>query len=269
VALSLVQMDGFAIRPPLPARARDTALARLAEEARALADPPVSGFRVGAALVGARTGRVYLGGNIEFPGASIAQSVHAEQAAFANAWHHGEAGISALAVTAMPCGHCRQFLQETLARGTRPFSVIVGRRKCSLAALLPDAFGPADLGFSGGSMSTRPVRLSCKGDALVEAARKAACASYAPHTRSHAGIALQLADDVVVAGRYVENAAYNPSLAPLQSALILRDLAGKRRVPIVRAVLVARGSSIAHAAQADELLGVVAPGVALETVYAR
>ena len=118
-------------------------------------------------------------------------------------------------------------------------------------------------------MSTRPVRLSCKGDALVEAARKAACASYAPHTRSHAGIALQLADDDIVAGRYAENAAYNPSLAPLQSALILRDLSGKRRVPIVRAVLVARGSAIAHAAQADELLGVVAPGVALETVYAR
>jgi hypothetical protein len=51
--------------------------------------------------------------------------------------------------------------------------------------------------------------------------------------------------------------------------LILRDLSGKRRVPVVRAVLVARGSAIAHAAQADELLGVVAPGVALETVYAR
>ena len=262
-------MEGFAIRPPLPARQRDAALVRLAEEARALADPPVSGFRVGAALAGAKTGRVYLGGNIEFPGTAIAQSVHAEQAAFANAWHHGETGIAALAVSAMPCGHCRQFLVETLPSGTRPFSVIVGRRKRSLAALLPEAFGPADLGFAGGSMSTKPVRLACKGDELVEAARKAACASYAPHTRGHAGIALLLADDAIVAGRYAENAAYNPSLAPLQSALILRDLAGKRRVPIKRAVLVARGSAVAHASQAEELLGVVAPGVPLETTYAR
>ncbi len=262
-------MEGFAIRPALPAKDRDRALRRLAEEARALADPPVSGFRVGAALVGAKTGRVYLGGNIEFPGTAIAQSIHAEQAAFANAWHHGETGIAALAVSAMPCGHCRQFLYETLGPRARPFAVLVGPKKRTLADLLPDAFGPRDLGFAGGSMSTRPVRLACKGDALVEAARRAACASYAPHSRAHAGIALLLADDAVVAGRYAENAAYNPSLAPLQSALILRDLAGKRRVPIERAVLVARASAVAHAGQAEELLGVVAPGVRLETVYAR
>ena len=75
-------MQGFSIRPPLPA---GTPLGRFAEEARALARPAISGFRVGAALVGARTGRVYLGGNIEFPGAAIGQSIHAEQAAFANA----------------------------------------------------------------------------------------------------------------------------------------------------------------------------------------
>jgi cytidine deaminase len=264
-------MEGFAIRPALPARGRATALVRLAEEARALADPPVSGFRVGAALVGARTGRVYLGGNVEFPGAAIGQSIHAEQAAFANAWHHGETGIAALAVSAMPCGHCRQFLYETLAKGARPFAVQVGRRKCSLADLLPHAFGPVDLGVKGGSMATKKVRLRCeaKGDALVEAARAGACASYAPHSGAHAAVALQLADDDVVDGRYAENAAYNPSLMPLQSALVLRDLAGKRRVPVARAVLVQRASAVAHTAQAEALLGLVAPGVALETVYAR
>lgn len=262
-------MDGFAIRPPLPAKDRARALRRLAEEARALADPPVSGFRVGAALVGAKTGRVYLGGNVEFPGAAIAQTVHAEQAAFANAWHHGETGIAELAVSAMPCGHCRQFLFEALGAGARPFPILVGRKRHTLAQLLPDAFGPRDLGLPGGSMATRPVRLNCKGDTLVEAARRAACASYAPHTRAHAGVALQLADDSILAGRYAENAAFNPSLAPLQSALILRDLAGKRRVPIERAVLVARANAVAHAALGEELLGVVAPGVRLETVYAR
>ncbi|MBL8806538.1 MAG: cytidine deaminase [Rhodospirillales bacterium] len=262
-------MEGFAIRAPVPVKDRARALRRLAEEARALADPPVSGFRVGAAIIGARTGRVYLGGNVEFPGAAISQTVHAEQAAFASAWHHGETGIASMAVSAMPCGHCRQFLFETLAPRARPFQVTVGRRTQTLAELLPDAFGPQDLGLPGGSMSTRPVRLSCKGDRLVQAARKAAGASYAPHTRAHAGIALLLADDAIVTGRYAENAAFNPGLAPLQSALILRDLAGKRRVPIERAVLVARAAAFAHAARAEELLAIVAPGVRLETVYAR
>jgi cytidine deaminase len=261
-------MQGFSIRPPLPA---GTPLGRFAEEARALARPAISGFRVGAALVGARTGRVYLGGNIEFPGAAIGQSIHAEQAAFANAWHHGETGIACLAVSAMPCGHCRQFLWETLAKGARPFPVLVGKRRRSLKALLPDAFGPADLGFAGGSMDARKVRLVCttRRDPLVATALDAAQRSHAPHTLGHAGVALRLADDSVFAGRYAENAAYNPSLAPLQAALILRDLAGRGHVPVARAVLVARERGFAHAARSEELLAAVAPDVRLETFAAR
>jgi cytidine deaminase len=262
-------MESPAIRPALPLRAREKALLALARQAREFADAPVSCFRVGAALVGAKTGRVYLGGNIEFPGAAISQSVHAEQAAFANAWHAGETGIAALAVTAMPCGHCRQFLWETLGPREKPFSVAAGGRTQSLRDLLPNAFGPADLGVRTGSMSARPVRLKATGDTLALAALDAAKRSYAPHTKGHAGVALLLADDAAIAGRYAECAAYNPSLPPLQSALILRHLQGKRGVPIARAVLAMRSALLAHAAHAEELLAVVAPGVALEIVHAR
>jgi cytidine deaminase len=73
----------------------------------------------------------------------------------------------------------------------------------------------------------------------------------------------------VFAGRYAENAAYNPGLPPLQSALILRHLAGKTGAAIVRAVLVVATAAIDHIQQAEALLAVVAPGVALETVRAK
>lgn len=256
------------IRTVLPPERQLAVLRRLAKAARVLADPPISSFAVGAALVGAKTGRVYLGGNIEFPGAAIGQSIHAEQAAFANAWHAGETGIAALVVTAMPCGHCRQFLWETLGPKTSRFSVTVGARTQRIDRLLPHAFGPADLGGKYGAMSAPPARLAAPGNALVEAACAAARRSYAPHTRGHAGLALQLADDSVFAGRYAENAAYNPSLPPLQAALILRHLAGKTRVPIARAVLVAAPAAIDHAVQAEALLALVAPGVKLGVVRA-
>ncbi len=256
------------IRTVLPPEKNLAALRRLAQSARTLADPPISNFTVGAALVGAKTGRVYLGGNIEFPGAAIGQSIHAEQAAFANAWHAGETGIAALVVTAMPCGHCRQFLWETLAPKAKRFSVTVGPHTQRIDKLLPHAFGPADLGGKHGAMSAPPARLAASGDALVAAACDAARRSYAPHTRGHAGLALQLADDSVFAGRYAENAAYNPSLPPLQAALILRHLAGRKHVPIARAVLVAAPAAIDHAVQAEALLALVAPGIALEIVRA-
>jgi len=258
-----------AIRAIVPATKRAPSLGSLAAAARRFADPPISNFAVGAALLGAATGRVYLGGNIEFPGAAISQSIHAEQAAFANAWHAGETGIAALAVTAMPCGHCRQFLFETLAPKTRGFAVAVGRRRLPLSELLPHAFGPGDLGGTHGSMDAPPARLAAAGDALAQAALGAACASYAPHTRGHAGLALELADGSAFAGRYAENAAYNPGLPPLQSALVLRHLAGKSGARIVRAVLVVAPAAIDHIRQAQSLLAAVAPGVALETVRAK
>jgi cytidine deaminase len=256
------------IRAVLAPEKQLAVLRRLARQARALADPPISNFAVGAALVGAKTGRVYLGGNIEFPGAAIGQSIHAEQAAFANAWHAGETGIAALVVTAMPCGHCRQFLWETLGPKAKRFGVTVGPRTLRIDKLLPNAFGPADLGGKHGAMSAPPARLAASGDALVAAACEAARRSYAPHTRGHAGLALQLADDSVFAGRYAENAAYNPSLPPLQAALILRHAAGKTRVPIARAVLVAAPAAIDHAVQAEALLALVARGIRLERVRA-
>ena len=38
--------------------------------------------------------------------------IHAEQCLIANALLHGETGIQKLAISAAPCGHCRQFYSE-------------------------------------------------------------------------------------------------------------------------------------------------------------
>ncbi len=77
-------------------------------------------------------------------------------------------------------------------------------------------------------------------DRLVLEALHAANLSHAPYSQAHSGMALQLADGRIFAGRYAENAAFNPSLPPLQSALILLNITGGDCRDIRRAVLVER-----------------------------
>lgn len=76
---------------------------------------PYSGFRVGAALLGA-SGRVYLGTNVE--NASFGLSNCAERTAVFRAVADGEVHFEAIAICAdgqdptPPCGACRQVLME-------------------------------------------------------------------------------------------------------------------------------------------------------------
>ena len=58
------------------------------------------------------SGNLYFGANYEFPGQALSFTVHAEQAATMHAISFGETGIDLLAVSAAPCGYCRQFLNE-------------------------------------------------------------------------------------------------------------------------------------------------------------
>jgi cytidine deaminase len=234
--------------------------------ARALAIAPISGYAVGAVALGS-TGTPYLGANIEFPGLPLSASVHAEQAAIANAWHHGETGVAALAVTAAPCGHCRQFLNE-LTTADRLRIEISGAVPTALAALLPWAFGPLDLRKSPGLMAPArrrlaPMEPSGPLDPLVAAALAAAETSYAPYSGTYAGIALELADGSVQAGRGAENAAFNPSLPPLQAALALLAMRSIPFSQIRRAVLVESKGPTNHRAATEALLAAVAPAVPL------
>ncbi|PWC54613.1 cytidine deaminase [Azospirillum sp. TSO22-1] len=215
------------------------------------ARPPVSGFAVGAVAQGL-SGAVYLGANIEFPGQPLNASVHAEQSAVANAWMYGERGLLSLAVTAAPCGHCRQFLHE-LAHP--PTLLLPGREPVPLSALLPDAFGPRDLGIAGGLMDPADHGLTIDSDdPLLRAALDAANASHAPYTRAYAGVALRTVDGAVFPGRYAENAAFNPGLPPLQCAVALLVLAGRALAEVTAAALVEHLAPASHAEPARALL---------------
>ena len=67
-----------------------------------------------------KSGRLYVGVNLEFPRLPLQHSVHAEQFLIANAAWHGERGLKRIAVNAAPCGHCRQFIAELVTAVSTP-----------------------------------------------------------------------------------------------------------------------------------------------------
>ena len=92
-------------------------MVKLLPAARLYARVPISNFKVGT-VARARFSEnsdessLFLGANIEFAGQSLSQTIHAEQTAIVNAWQQGAVQIDAIAVSAAPCGRCRQFFYE-------------------------------------------------------------------------------------------------------------------------------------------------------------
>lgn len=134
-----------------------TDLIERALEARRSAYAPYSGYKVGAALL-CKDGTIYTGCNVE--NASYGAANCAERTAVFKAVSEGRREFTAIAVTggrddgemdfAYPCGICRQVLRE-FADPER-FLVMVGKsadeyKEMTLAALLPDSFGPDNLGM--------------------------------------------------------------------------------------------------------------------------
>jgi cytidine deaminase len=89
----------------------DSQLFEAAKAAAAAAYAPYSEFNVGAAVL-ARDGRVITGVNVE--NASYPLGVCAERAALSRAVVEGirPGDVEAVAITASPCGGCRQWLLE-------------------------------------------------------------------------------------------------------------------------------------------------------------
>ncbi|WP_419963684.1 cytidine deaminase [Pantoea vagans] len=195
----------------------------------------VSHFNVGAIARGV-SGNWYFGANMEFVGTPMQQTVHAEQSAITHAWLRGERQLETITVNYTPCGHCRQFMNE-LNSGTSIRISLPQRATSTLADYLPDAFGPRDLNITTFLMDEVDHGYVAEGDDLVQAAVTAANTSHAPYSQSHAGVALLTADGKIVAGRYAENAAFNPSFPPLQAALVLLNMQGGDVRQIKKAVL--------------------------------
>lgn len=109
-------------------------LIKLAEKAKESAYAPYSGFKVGAAVL-TSDGKIFTGCNIE--NSSYGATVCAERVAIFKAVSEGYREFSKIAVTAMPCGMCRQALAEFCGED---FEIIVGKEIYKLGDILPEAF---------------------------------------------------------------------------------------------------------------------------------
>lgn len=227
---------------------------------------PISEFYVGA-IVRGLSGRLYFGANMEFLGVQLGQTVHAEQSAISHAWMKGERGLTDITINFSPCGHCRQFMNE-LSTAKELKVQLPEREEKSLHEYLPEAFGPADLGITSGLMAEVKHQFDCDdNDTLIQKAVDAMNMSHAPYTNNLSGLALELTDGRVFQGAYAENAAFNPSLPPLQVALIQVLLAGETFDKIKTAALVENSEGkISHLADTQSTLEALNPDIPLSFV---
>ncbi|KAL4426361.1 hypothetical protein ABPG77_004655 [Micractinium sp. CCAP 211/92] len=261
-------------------------LARLIQPAAQQARPPISSFHVGAVGLGA-SGALYVGVNLEFARLPLYNSVHAEQFLLVNALHHGEREIRRLAVSAAPCGHCRQFYSELACAETVRFSFQGG--SYSLGQLLPMRFRPQDLlsdppppllleqqdnRIQLTSAARTELAQRSHDPAFVRAAAEAlaeAVGSYSPYSRCPAGVAIVTAEGDVYSGGYVESAAYNPSLPPLQTAIIDAVIDGMPSYTAAREVVLVElaAGAVQHALTTRVALQQIAPQAKLTVLQAE
>jgi cytidine deaminase len=121
----------------------DTGLLAAADEASVRAYAPYSEFNVGCAVL-TRDGQVVVGVNVE--NAAYPLGVCAERTAFARAIAEGyrPGDFVAAAITASPCGGCRQWLHEM---GVERVVFRQGDRVVTMTTdeLLPESFDAHDL----------------------------------------------------------------------------------------------------------------------------
>ncbi|XP_058722316.1 cytidine deaminase 1-like [Vicia villosa] len=228
-------------------------LPTIVKSAQPLARVPISKFHVAAVGVGI-SGRIFIGVNVEFPGLPFHHTIHAEQFLLTNLSQNKETQLQYLAVSAAPCGHCRQFLQEI--RGASDIPLLITSESesksefTSLSEFLSHPFGPHDLlpkhvpllleprnndlsfldtgsnvysnnnNNNNNNSNIIQSSISISISKLKIAALEAANESHAPYSESPSGVALLDSRGNVYKGSYMESAAYNPSLGPVQTAII-------------------------------------------------
>ncbi|MDK1287814.1 cytidine deaminase [Pseudoalteromonas umbrosa] len=185
---------------------------------------PISSFFVGAVAFDKITGNLYLGANLEFKHQALSLVVHAEQAAINNAWINGAHEITSIAINAAPCGFCRQFMNELSSAGN--LSILLPTGKYTLSELLPCDFGPGDLGNASSLMASDVSDIDIDLP-ISEALKQHLRYAYVPYTQNLSAAELVLKDGRAFYGRYAENAAYSPSLSPMNSVLSQLALAGE------------------------------------------
>ena len=192
---------------------------------------PISGFCVGAIAVG-KSGKLYLGANMEFQGVPLSASLHAEQSAILNAWMHEEREVVALHVSETPCGHCRQFMREL--SNSSALKIHFKGQTFQIEDLLPGAFGENRKKGHGllDSTTTNLGSTETKPKTQAQLAINAAQRSYAPYSKSPEGFVAQCLDGHFFSGRTAESIAFNPSVSGVVVALNQRNLSSSRSVAI-------------------------------------
>ncbi|KAL5191412.1 Cytidine deaminase 1 [Glycine soja] len=121
-------------------------LPSLVSSAQSLACPSISNFPVAAVELGT-SGHIFVGVNMEFPSLPFHHTIHAEQFLLTNMANNVETHLDSFAVSAAPCGHCRQFLQEL--RDAPDIQILITSHKnphfSPLSHFLFHHFGPHDL----------------------------------------------------------------------------------------------------------------------------
>ena len=263
------RIDAQTVKQLIPAGGSiDALMTRLLPAVQTYARPPISKYMAAAVALG-KSGALYAGANFEFiKAAGLSQTVHAEQAAVANAFNHRETGVTAIAVNDAPCGLCRQFLNELA--GASSLRVITPMSKPrTLKDLLPDSFGPKDLQQTEALFASTPFKLRLPATAsgpVAAAALDAATRSYAPYSKSPSGCAVQTKSGTIASGSYLENAAFNPSFGPLQSALVSLAMRQEQFADITRVALVETAGMITQAPEMRIILGAIAPRAAVDVI---
>ncbi|MBU2897724.1 cytidine deaminase [Vibrio hepatarius] len=231
--------------------------------AAAYAHASISNFYVGAIARGL-SGHLYFGANLEMSGTQLGQTVHAEQSAISHAWMKGEQGISDITINFSPCGHCRQFMNELTTADILAIQLPDVDQK-TLQSYLPDSFGPSDLGVTSGLMAQADHgNIAVENDEMIVSALNALNRSYAPYTKNHSGVSIKVKDGKIYQGSYAENAAFNPSLPPLQVALSQILLDGKTFDEIEVAALVEKyEGSCSHLETTQATLETINPDIPL------
>ena len=192
---------------------------------------PISCFYVGAIAVG-KSGKLYLGANMEFQGVPLSASLHAEQSAILNAWMHEEREVVALHVSETPCGHCRQFMREL--SNLSNLKIHCKGQTFQIEDLLPGAFGENRKKGHGllDSTITNLESVKTNPHTRSQVAINAAQRSYAPYSQSPEGFVAQCLDGHFFSGRVAESIAFNPSVSGIVVALNQRNLSSSRSVAI-------------------------------------
>jgi cytidine deaminase len=251
------------------ADATDAAVLALAAAA-ALARPHISSHRVGVVGMGAASGDLYLGGNLEFPGASIWHTVHAEGFAALLARARGDRLGVLVSTQARPCAHCRQVLAEFDGAFEMRLIDPLGH-DLRLGDVFPWPFTPGDLGQGGATDDAGEAPALEAPRSLPEGVAETLAAvglrAHAPYSGSRAAIVLRLGDGTLVGGAVLESVAFNPTVGPLQDALVGLVAAGRRYDEIADAWLaVGRAAPINHETPTRDLLATVADAP-LQTTY--